>query len=247
LLQAAGIAQGKEEERDVKVTTRYNPPKTDLQIVNLINRSDFSAKFDINKLDAKKKDSIAAVKKFLAAPRFVETVSALTNLRHREVFETEFVKVVYNKPDLIPDETNLYIQLALEYVNLLEIREHISSLNDRLRESTSDDDEGRKFTITLTEALKDKTTAYNQCLDRILKMTRSLSGDRIKKLEKQVESNNSLTNFIEMVKDEKDRKRLMILARAAEVKVKDRIEELDNFPDLFVEVFGLGKEEVFNL
>lgn len=247
LLQAAGITQGKNEEKDIKVTTRYNPPKTDIQVVNLINKSDFSAKYDYNNLDQKKKDCVAAVKKFLAAPRFVETITALTNLRHREVFETEFVKVIYNKPDLIPDETNLYLQLALEYVNLLEIREHISNLNDRLKESTSDDDEGRKFTITLTEALKDKTTAYNQCLDRTIKMTKSLSGDRIKKLEKQVESNNSLTNFVELVKEEKERKRLMLLARAAEFKVKERIEELDNFPDLFVEVFGLGKDEVFNI
>lgn len=247
LLEAAGIKDSKDDQKAETITTRYNPPKTDLQIVNLINRADFSAKFEYNALDSKKKDCIAALKRFLSAPRFVELASSLINSRHREVFETEFVKTVYNKPDLIPDEVNLYISLALEYVNLLEIREQIASLNKRLTEAVGDTEEGRKFTMSLSDALKDKTAAYDRCLDRMMKLTRSLSGDRIKKLEKQAAANASLTQFVELVKDEKERKRMMLLARAAEFKVKDRIEELDSFQDLFVEVFGIGKDEVFNL
>jgi hypothetical protein len=247
LIEAAGIKSATDEERVEEVTTRYNPPKTDLQVVNLINRADFSAKYEYNNLDLKKKDCVASLKKFLSADRFVELASSLTNAKHRKVLEMEFVKAVYNKPDLIPDEVNTYMTLALEYVNQLEIREQIAILNKRLKESTSDNDDARKFTITLSEALKDKTSAYNQCLDRSLKMTKSLSGDRIKKLEKQAASNASLTQFIELVKDEKERKRMMLLARAAEFKVKERIEELDSFQELFVEVFGVGKEELFNL
>lgn len=247
LLEAAGIKDIKTEERNEKINTRYNPPKTDLQVVNLINKSDFAAKFEYGALDPKKKESVAAVKKFLSAPRFVEMISTMTNPKFREVFETEFVKAVYNKPDLISDEVNLYIALALEYVTLLEIKQQMTILNDRLAEAASDTEEGRKFTMVLSEALKDKTAAYNQCLQRTLQMTKSLSGDRIKKLEKQAAANESLTQFIELVKDEQERKRMMILARAEEFKVKQKIEELENFEDLFVEVFGLGKEEVFNL
>jgi hypothetical protein len=247
LLEAGGIKESKGEEKPDKISTRYSPPRTDLQVVNLINRSDFSAKFDHNNLDPRKKESVSAVKKFLSAPRFVEMISTMTNPKYREVFETEFVKAIYNKTELISDEVNLYIALALEYVTLLEIKQQMTILNDRLAESVSDDDEARKFTMSLSEALKDKTAAYNQCLTRTLQMTRSLSGDRIKKLEKQANAHQSLVPFIEMVKDEKDRKRMMILARAAEIKVKDRIEELDNFSELFVEVYGLGKEEAFNL
>lgn len=246
LFEAAGVKEAKDETKSEKTSARYIPPKTDLQIINLINKSDVSAKFDQASLDSRKKDCIAALKRFLSAPRFVETMSALNSTRHREVFETEFVKAVYNKPDLIPDETNLYMNLALEYVNQLEIRQHISDLNARLSECTNDE-EGKKFSLALSEALKDKTTAYNQCGDRIMKMTKTLSGDRAQKLAKQAASNASLTQFIELVKDEKERKRMMILARAAEVKVAEKIEELDSFSELFVEVFGVGKEEVFNL
>jgi hypothetical protein len=174
-------------------------------------------------------------------------VSMITNVKHREVFETEFVKAVYNKPDLNSDEVNLYIWLALEYVTLIEIRQQITILNDRLAESMSDDEEGRKFTMSLSEALKDKTSAYNHCLERTLKMTRSLSGDRIKKLEKQALANQSLAQFIELVQDEKERRRMILIAKAEEFKVKEKIQELENFSELFVEVYGVGKEEVFSL
>jgi hypothetical protein len=111
----------------------------------------------------------------------------------------------------------------------------------------SDDEEGRKFTMSLSEALKDKTAAYNHCLERTLKMTRSLSGDRIKKLEKQALANQSLAQFIELVQDEKERKRMILIAKAEEFKVKEKIQELENFSELFVEVYGVGKEEVFSL
>lgn len=248
LLAAAGIKY--ESITDVKPDTvglKYNPPKTDLQIVNLINRCDFSAKYEYNNLDSKQKEAVARVKRFLWAPRFIELISSIINPRHREVFETEFVKAVYDKPDLNSDQVNLYIALALEHVTLLEIRQQISVLNERLQESVGDDEEGRKFTMSLSQALQDKTAAYNQCLTRTLQMTRSLSGDRIKQLEKQAAVNQSLTQFVELVKDEKERKRLMLIARADEFKVKERIKELDSFPEMFVEVFGLGKEEVFSL
>lgn len=246
LLEAAGLKGGEEDSKSDKTYNKYNPPKTDLQIVNLINKSDFSAKYEYGKLDARQKESVAAIKKFLSAPRFVELISMLSNLKHREVFETEFVKAVYNKPDLNSDQVNLYIALALEYVTLLEIRQQITILNDRLTESVADDEEGRKFTMSLSEALKDKTAAYNQCLQRTMTMTRSLSGDRIKQLEKQAAANQSLAQFVELVKDEKERKRMMLIARSHEFAVKEKIEELSNFSELFVEVYGLGKDEVFS-
>ena len=247
LLDAAGFREVKDDEKIERTNARYNSPRTDLQVMNLINRSDHAAKYDSDKMDMRKKDSIAAVKKFLSAPRFVEMISMITNVKHREVFETEFVKAVYNKPDLNSDEVNLYIGLALEYVTLIEIRQQITILNDRLTESMSDDEEGRKFTMSLSEALKDKTAAYNHCLERTLKMTRSLSGDRIKKLEKQALANQSLAQFIELVQDEKERRRMILIAKAEEFKVKEKIQELENFSELFVEVYGVGKEEVFSL
>lgn len=247
LIDVIGHKPVSDEEQNNLVVGRYVPPQSDEQIIDLINRSDFAANFKIKNLDAKKRDSIAAIKKFLAAPRFVEMASMFVNQRHRDVFETEFVKAVYDKPDLISDEVNLYIALASEYVTMLEIRQQMSILNHRLAESMSDDEEGRKFTMSLSEALKDKTSAYNLCSKRILDMTKSLSGDRIKKLDKQAAVNQSLTKFVELVKEEKERKRLMVLARAQEFKVKERIEELENYSDLFVEVFGLGREEPFNL
>lgn len=248
LIAAAGLKlQEGNPETENALGFKYNPPKTDLQIVNLINKYDFSAKYDYNDLDSKQKESVARVKRFLSAPRYVELMSTMTNQRHREVFESEFVKAVYDKIDLNSDQVNLYIALALEHVTLLEIRQQISILNTRLAESVSDDEDSRKFTMSLSEALKDKTAAYNQCLQRTLNMTKSLSGDRIKQLEKQAAVNQSLTQFIELVKEEKERRRLMLIARADEFKVKENIKELSSFPELFVEVFGLGKDEVFQL
>lgn len=249
LLEASGIKAEQEDLIEMRETVekRYTPPKTDKQVIALINRADHSAKFEIENLDARKKDSITAVKKFLSAPRFVEMASILIYEKHREIFETEFVKAVYNKPDLNSDQVNLYIDLAQEYVTLLEIREQQAILNKRLKESVSGDEEAKRFTMTWANALKDKSAAYNDCQARILQRTKSLSGDRVALLKTRALANQSLTQFIELVKDEQERKRLMILARAAEEKVKTNIKEIEEYSDLWAEVFGAGKDELFNL
>jgi len=245
LISAAGLKNENTEEIVESVEYRYNPPKTDMQIVSLINKYDFSAKYEYNNLDSKKKESVARVKKFLSSAKFVESISTINNPRHREIFESEFIKAVYDKPDLNSDQVNLYMALAFEHVLQLEIRQQISILNERLREAVADDDEGRKFTMSLSEALSDKNNAFNQCSARILTMTKSLTGDRVKQLERQAAVNQSLTQFIEMVKEEKERERLMLVARAHEFAVRENIKELSSFSEIFVEVFGLGKEEVF--
>jgi hypothetical protein len=40
---------------------------------------------------------------------------------------------------------------------------------------------------------------------------------------------------------------MILIAKAEEFKVKEKIQELENFSELFVEVYGVGKEEVFSL
>lgn len=250
LLDAAGIKQGEEEDvaAETSVYSRYNPPKTDLQVVNLINKSDPFAKYDYNNLDIRKKESVAAVKKFLSSPRFIQHVSEIESKERREVLESEFVKAVYNKSDLNSDQVNLYINLSLDYVNLLEITKQIHSWKKMLEDiPTGGGEEGVKMTHSVSEALKDRTAALNQCLARIQTATKSLSGDRVKQLEKQAAANQSLHQFVELVKDENERKRMMLIARSHEFNVKEKIEELSSFDELFVQVFGLGKEEVFSM
>lgn len=222
----------------------YEPPKTDFQVIEKMNKADINLKLHVTKLDSRKREWIAALKRNMHSPRFLAIANSIRRKKLRELYESEFVKATYDKPDLNAEETNMYITLCNEYVLDVTITEQINLLNDRLCESTVDDEDSRTFTMSLSNSLAAKTKESNECKRRITQLQQSLSGSRSERLKDIATLNESLTKFVELVQEENGRKKLLRLAEAKNLEVMEEIKRIDNFDELIAEVWGMSVEEI---
>lgn len=224
----------------------YEPPWDERKILAKINEADPLAKFHQAKLDSYKRECIAALKRNIHAPRFKALANSIRSKKDRELFEIEFIRTTYNHPDLTADEANSYASLAYEYVNHLELKRQMAILDDRLTECAMESEDGRKFSMTLAQALGEKQKESNASLDRMQKLIKSLAGDRAKRKETQNRGIASLTTLIENLQEEKERKRLLRIAEARELEIEKEVERLDDFDSVFVEIYGQEKGRLIN-
>lgn len=242
--KALGVPwEGEENEKD-EVQGDYEPPKTDFQIIDKMNKADINLRLHVSKLDSKKREWIAALKRNMHSPRFLAIANSIRRKKLRDLFESEFVKATYDKPDLNAEETNMYITLCNEYVLDVTITEQINLLNDRLCETTMDDENARNFTVSLSNALAAKTKESNECKRRITQLQQSLSGSRSERLKELNTLNESLTKYIDLVMQEAGRQKMIRLAEAKNLELEDEIKRIDNFDELIAEVWGMSVEEI---
>ena len=87
---------------------------------------------------------------YLASPRFVQNYDSYRSANDKDLFEAEFVRSVWDKPDLTIDEINLYINVCMDYINLKQI----DMKKNKVNEMFNDTQEQKDFTMRLTEVLK---------------------------------------------------------------------------------------------
>lgn len=245
LVKALGLeyTDTKSDGKFGTVLGAFEPPDKDHGIIKLINENFPDTVLSLNKLDSDKRRCIAFLKRHLCSDRFKEMASLIRSEAHRRVFLSEFVKVVADKPDLAVEEVNGYMNLANEYVLSLIINEQIMDLNDRLKEATDDDDEGRKYTKNIADSLSTKTKEYNDCQNRMKALHRDLNGIRSQKLDSAAALKDSLGKYIELAKSEEGRLYMLKLGQLRRTEVEEECNRIKGLGDL-AESWGVSIEEI---
>lgn len=225
-----------EKEADGK---DYVPPKVINTLVKLVNKVTKN-NLDSDKLSMSHKKCIEKLSSFLNSPRFLQQINSYTSQENRLLFEHEFVKTTWNKPDLTADEVNLYINICIDYINIKNIERQKNTLNQMFDEAESSSD----LHMRLTEMLKVKSQEYDQCSKRIETLISKLNGDRKKRLEAKQQANASVLSLVETFQEEKERRRMIAMAELKAKKVKDETERLENMEEWKARVLGIGKEDI---
>ena len=218
---------------------KYSPPKAMSRSIKKIN--DFAGKtLDENKLIMQDRKCVEVLMNSLASPRFMQVINNYPSLEDRELFEAEFVRCVWDKPDLTTDEINLYINVCMDYVNLKEIEQQKQKLNLMF-----DDTEGQNdLTMRLTEMLKTKSEEYNQCTNRIDKMVAKLNGERSKRIANQQQRNASVLALVNLFQEEEERRLMLRMAEMQKVGVKEEADKLEQMTDWKARVLGITRQEI---
>lgn len=142
---------------DTAVGEKYKPAKSFDDILKLVNKAT-NQELDASKMQMQVKKGIEALMKFLNSPRLIQTVGNYTSKQDRALFEAEFIRATWDKPDLTSDELNLYINVCIDYINLMNIQKAVDKLNHMFEEC----EDQRDMTVRLAELLKTKSEEYNQ-------------------------------------------------------------------------------------
>jgi hypothetical protein len=218
---------------------KYSPPKAMSRSIKKIN--DFAGK-DLNesKLQMQDKKCAETLMGSLSSPRFLQVINNYTAQEDRELFEAEFVRCVWDKPDLTSDEINLYINVCMDYINLKHIEHQKAKLNSMFDEAQDQ----QEFTIRLTEILKTKSEEYNQCASRMDKLITKLNGDRAKRVASRNEQTASVLNIVQLFQEEEQRAIMVKMAEMQKQIIKKEADELETMSDWKSRVLGVRREDV---
>ena len=226
-------------ESETGVNREYIPPKIISTTISKINEH-CQEEIQEERLNREELECVESLKNRLSSPRFIQIISTYSSLKDRVLFEAEFVRATWDKPDLTNDEINLYINVCVDYINLKNISSHIEKLNVMFNEVQDQQD----MTVRLAEVLKSKTDEYDKCEKRMESLIKKLNGDRSERLKNRQKENASILSLVRSFQIEEERQQMVKLAEMQKKLVEDEAERLDNMESWKAKILGITKEDI---
>jgi hypothetical protein len=219
--------------------TSYSPPKT---YPRLIKKIFDSTGFELHefKLARHHKNCLDRLAINLCNSRFIKIMNNYTSKDDRNLFEEEFTRLTWDKPDLTADELNLYMNVCKEIINLEVISKHLNKLNDLFDSAEEQND----MSVKLAEIIKAKSGEYHQCENRIEALTKKLQGDRSERMKNKQRDNASILSLVQMFQEEDERKNMIHIAEMQKKLVSDEADRLEGMAAFKARVLGISKEDV---
>lgn len=220
------------------LNSQYFAPKSNSRVIKKIN--DYcQQELNEKELGQQEIDNIESTKKFLSAPRFLQVINTYSAMDDRDLFEAEFIRSVWDKPDLTSDELNLYINVCMDYIHL----KNISKAIDKLNRMFEDCEDQRDMTVRLAELLKTKSEEYNQCEKRQETLIARLNGDRKERVKNKHKDNSSILSLVKVFQNETDRKRMVEMAEKQKLIIAEEADRIENMDVWKARVLGISKDE----
>jgi hypothetical protein len=225
--------------QDSGALNSYISPKSSSRIIKKINDATGMG-LDESKINRQKQICIEKLGVNLSNSRFLKIINNYLNIEDRVLFEHEFVRLTWDKPDLTADEINLYLNVCKEVINLEVISSHLNKLNDMFDVA----DEQAEMSIRLAEIIKAKSSEYHQCETRIENLTKKLQGDRGERMKKMHKENASFLSIVQLFQEEEERKTMMRIAEMQKEAVKREADRLEGMAEWKARVLGISKDDV---
>ena len=225
--------------QDSGALSSYISPKSPSRIIKKINDAT-GLGLDEPKLNRQKQVCVEKLGVNLSNSRFLKIINNYLNEDDRVLFEHEFIRLTWDKPDLTADEINLYLNVCKEVINLEVISAHLNKLNNMFDEA----DEQAEMSIRLAEIIKAKSSEYHQCETRIENLTKKLQGDRGERMKKMQKENASFLSIVQLFQEEEERKTMIKIAEMQKEAVKKEAERLEGMSEWKARVLGIGQQDV---
>jgi hypothetical protein len=225
--------------QDSGALTSYIPPKAVSRIIKKINDAT-GIGLEEAKINRQKQICIERLMVNLSNSRFLKIINNYLNEGDRVLFEHEFIRLTWDKPDLTADEINLYLNVCKEVINLEVISGNLNKLNNMFDEA----DEQAEMSIRLAEIIKAKSSEYHQCETRIENLTKKLQGDRGERMKKMHKENASFLAIVQLFQEEEERKTMIRIAEMQKEAVKQEAERLEGMAEWKARVLGIGQQDV---
>jgi hypothetical protein len=224
--------------QDSAAVSDYVPPKSQSRVVKKINDST-GLGLDDSKLNRQKQICIEKLQINLSNSRFLKIINNYLNKGDRELFEQEFIRLSWDKPDLTADEINLYLNVCKEVINLEVVSAHLNKLNEMFDVA----DDQTEMTVRLAEIIKAKSQEYHQCETRIENLTKKLQGDRAERMKKNQKDNASFLAIVQMFQEEEERKNMVRMAEMQKKLIKEEAERMEGMAEWKARILGINQDD----
>jgi arsenate reductase-like glutaredoxin family protein len=184
--------------------------------------------------------SLEKLQSALNSSRIATIMDNYENIEDKELFEAEFIKLVWGKHDLTPDDMHLYIAICKEIV----MNEHTTKELSKLRRMFDEIEEANDINIRMSEMISTKNNEYHQSSKRIEDLLKKLSGSREERQKKKREENSSILVIIQAFQDETERKRMIDISEKQKRLVRTEAEKLESLDSWKARIMGVTIDDV---
>ncbi len=221
----------------------YKPPKRVDQICAKINQYVHSSNLKEETLKPHERKCALALIGYLHVFRFKNQIDTYNSDNDRSLFESEFIRCCYDKPDLSEEEVDQYIIYANEVVMDLSTLKRIEQFKIRLDEDLEGD---KRLSKSLVDSIKSMTEEHNMSISRQNSLLNDLKGKRKERISLLIKENSSLVQLIEVWKNEEQRKQIVGLAKLRKEKIKEEINRMTNMDEMRLQIWGVSPNEILN-
>lgn len=222
---------------------RYVPPKTVHQILAKVNLY-LHAGLTLQSMTAFDKKCLETTINFLHSPRFVQEINNYTGVEKRTAFEADFIRSVFSKIDLTPEEVSLTINWCSDILQASDLKRQLDRLNEIL-DSTTEDREG-KAAMALVEAIGKVTGNLNEVLKRQERIYSLLNKSRSKRDEEKQNKTASLAALFQWATEEDNRKKMLEKAELQKKLRESEVKRIQNLDDLIMCSMGISVESAIS-
>ena len=217
----------------------YVAPKATSRIIKKINDATGNS-FDESKLNRQYQICVERLGVNLGNSRFLKIMNNYLDKSDRELFEHEFIRLTWDKPDLTADEINLYLNVCKEIINLEVVSKHLNKLNDMFDIA----DDQTEMSVRLAEIIKAKSSEYHQCEGRIENLTKKLQGDRATRMQHKQKDNASILSIVQLFQEKEERDNMVRMAEMQKIIAKKEAERLEGMAEWKARVLGISQDDV---
>ncbi len=218
----------------------FKPPATLSEACLLLNEC-ISLKFNVNLLKPSQKRQLESLINYLSLFSYSTKYNQLEKAAEKRLFQSTFIRYVYDKTDLTEEEVDQYIMVANLKVDAWRQEQLMRVLQNRLA-SVSGDEDG-KISMGLTEALDKVNKNKDNILKSINASLKELVGTRSARIKEKGSNSASILNLVEDVKKEETRKKFAQMLMARNSKLDSEIEKIASMDEIRARILGIGKEE----
>ncbi len=219
----------------------FRPPKSILQAAARVNKYIREGIIlDTLTKNTKLQECLKAMIRFCHTPRFVLLMNSFVDDTERKLFESSYVRYIWDKPDLTEEEIDSYLNLCCDIVSYNRILEEIGSLK-LMRDDALTDSDGKKLSLSIVEMISTLNKELDDNHKRQTKALENLQGKRADRFDSKIKQNQSFLQIVDMWRDEKERLRLIKFAEERKKVTKEELEKLDSLEEMLAQVYGVNQ------
>lgn len=221
---------------------KYKPPRNRKQALERVNKYILDCiSYDEAEKNTKTQKYLDSLITFTHMYRFMMLMNDFRREKDRGLFESSYIRYVWDKPDLTEEELDMICNLCLDIVYYTNGQEELEALKT-YRDNSAEENGAAGFRQALTDAIADIRKSMDENHKRQAKAVENLQGKRNERIETKHKETGSLLPLIESWREEKQRERWLVLLKANEGNVRAEIQKMDTLDSIIAEVYGLDKD-----
>ena len=220
---------------------RYEPPKRFHEMMAKVNLY-LHQELSTQNITAFEKKCLETAIQFMHSPRYVSEINNYQTVEKRITFESEFIRAIYHKPDLNPEELGLILNVCGDVIEVSDSKKQAESLK-QLLDDTKDDRDG-KIAMSLVEAIQTINTHISEVLKRQERVYGLLNKSRAKRDEEKTNRTANLAQLFEWFRDEENRKKAIKQAELIRENRKNEVKREENLSDTILLCLGMSAESI---